>query len=844
MLPVVKPSWIDHSMEKRKQVNPRQYSPDPSLFMTDVLVTCAGIPEGDKEAIAGGLLAFGGLFSEDLTKQVTHIVALNMSNDKCYTAKAKNLGCKIVLPHWYAVDGPNSIQLLTSDRFDDCLRLRRRISEKPYELPDPEYLRNDSLLQSPISRNNSDIKGASDPTPQTLPEIITDATKRRPLKVFRNKKIMLSEDLLLGDNIKRILKELFEESGGSIVDNVRQADTYICRYREGDDYRTASQEGKVVGNMSWLYWLITHDTWTSPLRRLLHYPLPKGGIKGFDQFKISVSNYAGEARVYLEHLIRATGADFTRSMSHANTHLITALDAGDKSNAAREWNIEILNHLWIEESYAKCERQPMSRSAYQTFPPRTHLGEIVGQTSFDRDLLEKHFYRRSSAAFTSAPAAVGGCDEPRPDLEALSMVKPKTGISTLSLFDHLPSEGMDALQPVDNMDVDEPPPTLVQKGVRTVKETVVRTPAPCRVSEAGKENETPGTTGSRSAKDRALSRLHDAAADMALFEKEKKRVGGVTHGRERHSSHVKEKDSTPVKEIDEGDSPRKRKLVEVEQESSEEEEIKIAAGKASSRKKAKHEKLPPITHRMMITGLERWNEKPDLEQKERNKLRNLGIFVTDDPSHVTILLAPHILRTKKFVCAIASAPHVVGPSFLDACIKNDTVPDLKKHALHDGDGEERMGFKLLHGLERARSNGHALLKGWQIFCTEKVKGGFETYKEIVRANGGICTLWKGRTTLQVSRRSFAHIVTAADGVGGEGAEEHPAAKSQGDDKGDTLYLVSGTSKEEVALWGKFRMQASKADMLPVIAKTDWVLAVAMQQRIVWQDQWELREDLL
>jgi hypothetical protein len=667
------------------------------------------------------------------------------------------------------------------------------------------------------------------------------------LKVFKNKKIMLSEDLNLGDNIKRILKELIEESGGSIADNVRVADTYICRYREGDDYKMASLEGKIVGNMSWLYWLITHDAWTSPLRRLLHYPLPKDGIDGFDQFTICISNYTGEARVYLEHLITATGANFTRSMSQSNTHLITALNSGDKCDAAREWNIEILNHLWIEESYAKCEKQPMSRSAYQTFPPRTHLGEIVGQTSFDRELLEKHFYRRPSEfGSLSKPGAVS--DEQEVDLKTNPMVEPKTERSTSTISGPLSSEEMDALQPVDNMDADEATPTLVQKSVRTVKEVAIRTPVQRPISEAGKENETPGTTGSRGAKNRAMSKLHEAAADMALFEKEKKRVGGVIHGRERSSGNAKERDSTPVKQIDDGDNPRKRKLVEIEpEESSEEEDIKVVTGKASSKKKAKHDKMPPITHRMMVTGLERWNNKPDLEQKERNKLRNLGIFVTDDPSHVTILLAPHILRTKKFICAIASAPYVVGPSFLDACIKNDTVPDPKKHVLHDRDGEARMGFKLVHGLERARSNYHALLKGWQVFCTENVKGGFETYKAIVNANGGICTLWKGRTTLQVSRRSFTHIATTTatdNGSSDESAKEHPATGSQGVDKGDTLYLVSGTSKEEVALWDKFRMQARKADMVPVIAKTDWVLAVAMQQRIVWEEQWELGEDLV
>jgi hypothetical protein len=154
-----------------------------------------------------------------------------------------------------------------------------------------------------------------------------------------------------------------------------------------------------------------------------------------------------------------------------------------------------------------------------------------------------------------------------------------------------------------------------------------------------------------------------------------------------------------------------------------------------------------------------------------------------------------------------------------------------------------MGFKLLHGLERARSNGHALLKGWQIFCTEKVKGGFETYKAIVNANGGICTLWRGRTTLQVSKRSFT-IASADSGSSDEIAEEHTTMVSQDVEENNILFLVSGTSKEEVASWDKFRHQARIADMGGLIVKTDWLLAVAMQQQIVLPQKWELKEEFV
>lgn len=97
---VVKPSWVKHSMDKGKQTNPRQFSPDRNLFMSDVVISCADIPEGDQEAIAGGCLALGGLYTGALSKMITHLVALSTEDERCQTAIRKNLKCKIVLPHW------------------------------------------------------------------------------------------------------------------------------------------------------------------------------------------------------------------------------------------------------------------------------------------------------------------------------------------------------------------------------------------------------------------------------------------------------------------------------------------------------------------------------------------------------------------------------------------------------------------------------------------------------------------------------------------------------------------------------------------------------------------------
>jgi len=99
-IPVVKPSWVHTSLIKRKIANPRQHSPDPRLFLNDVVVTCGDIPEGDKDAIIGGVLAKGGIHSSRMTGTVTHLVDLTADSDKARLVRAKNMRVKIVLPHW------------------------------------------------------------------------------------------------------------------------------------------------------------------------------------------------------------------------------------------------------------------------------------------------------------------------------------------------------------------------------------------------------------------------------------------------------------------------------------------------------------------------------------------------------------------------------------------------------------------------------------------------------------------------------------------------------------------------------------------------------------------------
>ena len=392
-------------------------------------------------------------------------------------------------------------------------------------MPDPEILRKRPEDRIAENRRN-DLEGASTVHPEHLPTPSSSpSVHRRELNVFKNKKVMLSHDLDINSHLRGTIEDLIAGGGGNVTGSIHKADIFVCLYRDSLDYRIASRAGKDVGNLSWLYYLINHNIWTSPMKRLLHYPVSREGLPGFKNFRISLSNYNGEARIYLENLAKAAGGEFTKTMKEDNTHLITAHTVSEKCDAAKEWNIHMVNHLWLEESYAKWQIQTTSNNRYTHFPSRTNLGEVVGRTSVDKQAVERFFFPPGSDTDTTEQQARVSKAMSTKDINA-GTAKPSTNVPA----NELSKETRHAIE-THGLKTSTP---KTQKGSHPPAAAITyRTPAPVRAAPDGKENVTPSTTGSRSAKDKAVAKLHDLAPDIALFQKESKRVGGVTHGGKR-----------------------------------------------------------------------------------------------------------------------------------------------------------------------------------------------------------------------------------------------------------------------------------------------------------------------
>ena len=463
-------------------------------------------------------------------------------------------------------------------RFDDCLRLGRRIDERPYLLPDPEILRlrpYDQLGSVPRPDLRSELVA-----PLSLPP---EPSGRSPhnLDVFQGKRVLLSQDLGVTSHLRSVFKEVISEAKGQVVRDISDADVLICKYRDGEEYTWAFAHGKTIASLLWLYRVIIQNTWTSPTRRLLHYPVGRGGIPAFKNFRISLSNYSGEARIYLENLAKAAGCDFTKTMKADNTHLVTALPQSEKCEAAREWGVYIVNHLWLEESYAKGRAQDVLDPRYVCFPPRTILGEVVGLTTIDKEALgcfnSSQKDRTWGEPVLSSETVVGTAEE---EFSAPGPTQSTPSSSKVPLRSSK-APGQHVASPLSS---DNGQPILGN----------LETPARPGGFAEDKENETPSTTGSRGAKTKAAARLHELAPDIALYEKQKKRVGGVIFGGRPTEDEIVQPQSAQKRSKRVGDS----------------EETAPPAKRTKSTKE-------PAKMRLLVTGHPVWsnNKKLFIEEK-------------------------------------------------------------------------------------------------------------------------------------------------------------------------------------------------------------------------------------
>lgn len=195
-------------------------------------------------------------------------------------------------------------------------------------------------------------------------------------------------------------------------------------------------------------------------------------------------------------------------------------------------------------------------------------------------------------------------------------------------------------------------------------------------------------------------------------------------------------------------------------------------------------------------------------------------MVVQDPLTCTHLAAPNLVRTQKFLCALATGPTIVASNFIDvssATSRNGKAPIVEDYLLKDVESEKKFGLKLKDVVARAKANKRNLLRRVPIYCTNEIPNGSATYKAIVEANGGTFTLYRGRPTIKK--------VNPED-------DDGPA---------EPVYLLTGQSPAERALWPKFEQMARDGNMIPRIVDPEWLLDVAMSQQHKWNEGYLIKK---
>jgi hypothetical protein len=189
--------------------------------------------------------------------------------------------------------------------------------------------------------------------------------------------------------------------------------------------------------------------------------------------------------------------------------------------------------------------------------------------------------------------------------------------------------------------------------------------------------------------------------------------------------------------------------------------------------------------------------------------------VTQEPSRATHLAAPKILRTHKFISAMAYAPTIITTDFITKCIEKNKLLEPEDFLLQDKANEKRFHISLAQSQKRARENRNKLFEGQTIYCVENIHGGFDTYKSIIEANGGRCNMYRGRPgTMVPSRRADSEVSTTDDSFQAE------------------VVLISGPDKEQARVWPRFRQMAEGSRKIPRIVRTEWLIESAMAQEIL------------
>ncbi|KAF9964954.1 hypothetical protein BGZ70_005684, partial [Mortierella alpina] len=354
---VVTPEWVVQSIKRGKLQDPENFSADPTMIFSGKVFTTSGLPQYDRQMIANAVRDLGGSYVSQITQEVTHMIALTSTGEKYdYIMAHPELDIKIVLPHW----------------FQACCNLKRLLPEDPDYTPDAAGA---AQGQAPLLFSNS-VK--------SVVAFLQSPTEHKS-QFLTGHCIYMEDRLHIVPELRVKMEDKIREAGGLVVDEYSSdmVDIAICRFRSGAVYTNAYNDGKTIASIDWLFHVLLKGDLPSPKASLLHYPIPPRPIPGMSSLVITISNYTGSVREYLKRMILATGAIYRPTLSSKDapiptTHVICGNATGIKFEKGNDWNVKVVNHVWLEECFQSWALQSETKPRYSIFPVHHQLPLVFG----------------------------------------------------------------------------------------------------------------------------------------------------------------------------------------------------------------------------------------------------------------------------------------------------------------------------------------------------------------------------------------------------------------------------------------------------------------------------------
>lgn len=756
MIPVAKREWVRECVKRGKVIPLRPYSPNNKDVLATINVVCVGLERSDKAVIHEAMWSLGGMATTVPTYFTTHFIVDSLE-DQNVQALRKNSSTK-------------HITMISKKWVLECLKHRKLVPEGKF-----------------LFDGTADVENY-------FPAIGSSALK--------GKAVFLGHDLGLSESTVLELKNIFEFHGGQLSTHIKSCHIYVGKYRDGEEYLRACCKGKVVGSLSWLIDVIAEGKYSSPLKKLFHYPAARTGLPEMKDMVISITNYTGDSRKYLQALIEGLGARFTRQLRDDNTHLITARPVGAKYAAAKSWNINTVNHLWLEETYASWEVKSIAEPAYIQAGKNKSSTPAIGSTPLDSEVLKEFFQGEKCGLGDSSEESQEenegsakmeeGSKEPSPLPEEVQNVEEDDDLALQHReTEHAPQQSNNENQDQTRnvlMTLPSSPLAQIPHQENNLPDVTMSSPIPG--SSPGLDPHTPmsklaadaallafstGGRSGRAAKDKAAAKLHQDMTDLNEFQKsikskkfpllpdEVKKALVERANSKMRSSPSAPSSSAPNGENDvmandtptkSGKKKRAAKLSKPEDAEATPSAKKQKASKGYSMSPEHSSQIQPDSQQdtvyLLITGI----EEPSTANKRA--LSKLGVKLISDARKATHVIAPRVCKTQNFLVSLANSPVLLDRSFLEACYSSggQPRPEPEMHLLKDPSGEkEILDGTIAEMLSRAHElkQSGGLLQGYRFNIAPNIRGGFDVINEIVLAHGGYpCVPIKNVSKVNVS----------------------------------------------------------------------------------------------